>query len=192
MPEQDAVLAITSGTGDMQKVMDLAWEHLLPAMKEGALPPDEEGAKLLEEKLNGLEISKVKGEGESSEASGIFGRKYDIQGEGSDITSLSFDFETTPHVISIFSKDAKQSLKVAYDSWEKGTLKNPWFISEKVAVSGAWLSSDSYRVRVVYYETPHMMDYTFRFTGKQMIWERGINVSFGPTKLETLKAISVD
>ena len=192
MPGQDAVLAITSGTGDMQKVMDLAWKHLLPAMQEGALPADEEAVKLLDDKLNGLEISKVKGEEESSEVSGIFGRKYDIQSDGSDITSISFDFETTPHMISFFSNDAKQSLKIGYDAWEKGTLKNPWFISEKVAVSGAWLSPDRYRARVAYYETPHMMEYTFRFTGMNLIMERELNVSFGPTKLETLKAISVD
>ena len=192
MPEQDAVLAITSGTGDMQKVMDLAWEHLLPAMQEGALPADEEGVKLLDDKLNGLEISKVKGEKKSSEAPGIIGRKYDIQSEGSDVISLSFDFETSPHVISFFFNDAKQSLKIGYDSWEMGTLMNPWFISEKVAVSGAWQSPDSYRVRVAYYETPHMMDYTFRFTGKQMFWERELNVSFGPTKLKPLKGVSMD
>src|SRR5262245_50793268 len=40
MPEQDAVIAITSGTRDMQAVMDLAWEKLLPTFKAGALPAD--------------------------------------------------------------------------------------------------------------------------------------------------------
>jgi len=33
-----AVVAITSGTKDMGGVMDLLWEHLLPAMKAGAHP----------------------------------------------------------------------------------------------------------------------------------------------------------
>ena len=33
MPEQDAVVAITSGTRDMASVMNLVWEHLLPAMQ---------------------------------------------------------------------------------------------------------------------------------------------------------------
>jgi len=31
MPEQDAVLVTTAGTGDPQRILDLAWEHLLPA-----------------------------------------------------------------------------------------------------------------------------------------------------------------
>ncbi|HET6899684.1 MAG TPA: serine hydrolase, partial [Vicinamibacteria bacterium] len=38
MPEQDAVVAITSGTRDLQGVLDLVWEHVLGAMKPGALP----------------------------------------------------------------------------------------------------------------------------------------------------------
>ena len=40
MPDQDAVLAITSGVDDMQAVLNLVWEHLLPAMQPAALPED--------------------------------------------------------------------------------------------------------------------------------------------------------
>ena len=40
MPEQDAVVAITAETGDMQSELDLVWDHLLPAMKEQPLPRD--------------------------------------------------------------------------------------------------------------------------------------------------------
>jgi CubicO group peptidase (beta-lactamase class C family) len=32
MPEQDAVLAITSNVGDMQALLNLVWEHILPAL----------------------------------------------------------------------------------------------------------------------------------------------------------------
>ncbi|MHB1629976.1 MAG: serine hydrolase domain-containing protein [Bacilli bacterium] len=36
MPEQDAVLAITSGVSDLQAVLDCVWEHLLPALQHAA------------------------------------------------------------------------------------------------------------------------------------------------------------
>lgn len=192
MPGQDAVLAITSGSGNMQKVMDLAWEHLLPAMKEEALPADEEGVKLLGERLNNLAIAQVKGEKESSEAGGLSERSYNIVSEGSGIESLSFDFDTSPHVINIYSKNAKHSLKVGYQSWEMGSLENPMFISEEVAVSGAWLSPDIYKVKMVYFETPYIAEYSFRFTGNQLLWERELNVSFGPTKFKPVKGIVLD
>ncbi len=190
MPDQDAVLAITSGTGDMQKVMNLAWKHLLPAMKEGALPPDEEGLSLLGGRLENLTIGLVKGEGASSDAAGISERRYDIVTEGSGIKSLSFDFDTLPHIINIYTENAKYSLKAGHQSWEMGTMENPMFISEEVALSGAWVTPNSYQLRMVYFETPYVADYRFIFKGKQLLWERELNVSFGPTKLETLKGIS--
>ena len=37
MPEQDAVISITSGTRDMQGVLNLIWEKLLPAMEKASL-----------------------------------------------------------------------------------------------------------------------------------------------------------
>ena len=47
MPGQDAVVAITALTGDMQKEIDLVWDILLPAFKAAALPEQpEEAAKL--------------------------------------------------------------------------------------------------------------------------------------------------
>ncbi len=39
MPEQDAVLAITSGVSDMQAVLNCVWEHLLPALGRAAADP---------------------------------------------------------------------------------------------------------------------------------------------------------
>src|SRR6185437_11021382 len=41
LPEQDAVVVVTSGVKNMQAVLNLIWERLLPAMKSGALPADE-------------------------------------------------------------------------------------------------------------------------------------------------------
>ncbi len=38
MPEQDAVIAITSGVKSMQSVLDLVWDKLLPAMKPAPWP----------------------------------------------------------------------------------------------------------------------------------------------------------
>ena len=39
MPEQDTVIAITSGVKDMQAVLNLIWDKLLPAMDARRWPP---------------------------------------------------------------------------------------------------------------------------------------------------------
>jgi CubicO group peptidase (beta-lactamase class C family) len=47
MPEQDAVLAVTANTGNMQAEVNVVWETLLPAFRKRPLPPDpDEEAKL--------------------------------------------------------------------------------------------------------------------------------------------------
>ena len=43
LPEQDAVIAITSGVKDMQAVLNLVWDKLLPAMKPVAAGPRRRG-----------------------------------------------------------------------------------------------------------------------------------------------------
>ena len=45
LPEQDAVIAITSGVKDMQSVLDLVWDRLLPAMHPSPLTDDPEAQK---------------------------------------------------------------------------------------------------------------------------------------------------
>ncbi len=56
MPDQDAVLAITSQTGNMQGVLDLVWEHLLPAMHDGALPANAAGIAALHRRIEKLAL----------------------------------------------------------------------------------------------------------------------------------------
>ena len=42
LPEQDAVVAITAETGDMQQELNVVWDHLLPALQKGPLPEQPE------------------------------------------------------------------------------------------------------------------------------------------------------
>ena len=60
MPEQDAVLAITSAVVDMQAVLDLVWEHLLPAMGK-TLPENQAEQNKLSSTLSSLAIPPVTG-----------------------------------------------------------------------------------------------------------------------------------
>jgi CubicO group peptidase (beta-lactamase class C family) len=79
MPEQDVVVAITSGTNDMQAIMNLVWDHLLPAFQDDALPPDEESYNSMINKLSGLKMSTIDGENSSKIAETISGKKYELE-----------------------------------------------------------------------------------------------------------------
>ena len=56
IPEQDAVIAITAKTGDMQAEINVVWELLLPALRDKALPANAEEEAKLKQTLAGLEV----------------------------------------------------------------------------------------------------------------------------------------
>ena len=191
MPDQDAVLAITSGSSDMPAILNIVWEHLLPAMGKNALPPDDEGLKLLNDKLQGLAISTVAGEENSPNASNISGKTYFMEPNGLAIKSITFNFDTSPHVITINSEETEQSFSVGYEAMEFGSMISSHLVSREIAVSGAWESPDKYHVKIIYFETPHAIEYTFQFKEDNLIWDTDLNVSFGPTEMEQLKGNAV-
>lgn len=56
LPKQDAVIAITAKTGNMQRQLDLVWEYLLPAFQDQILPESEAELAKLRDTLGGLRI----------------------------------------------------------------------------------------------------------------------------------------
>ncbi|MEJ7677939.1 MAG: serine hydrolase [Segetibacter sp.] len=56
IPEQDAVIAITSETTDMQGELNLIWKILLPAMQKGKLPANTSADEMLKKKLAALAL----------------------------------------------------------------------------------------------------------------------------------------
>jgi CubicO group peptidase (beta-lactamase class C family) len=57
LPEQDAVIALTADTGDMQKELNVVWDYLLPALKPAPLPEQPEEVAKLQALLAGLTVS---------------------------------------------------------------------------------------------------------------------------------------
>ena len=66
LPEYDAVVAITSGVRDMQAVMNVVWDKLLPAMRADSLPPDAAAQRALEARLGTLVMRTAPGRGRRS------------------------------------------------------------------------------------------------------------------------------
>ncbi len=56
LPEQDAVVAITADTRDMQAEINLVWEKLLPALQKNALPENKEEQAQLKQTLTSLAV----------------------------------------------------------------------------------------------------------------------------------------
>jgi CubicO group peptidase (beta-lactamase class C family) len=60
MPDQDAVVAITAQTGQMQAELDLVWDKLLPAFFPEGLPENPAALEALKQTLAGLAVPSAK------------------------------------------------------------------------------------------------------------------------------------
>lgn len=188
MPEQDAVIAITSGSDDLQGILNILWEQLLPAMKEAPLPPDEAALEKLNQKLESLAISYEKGEESSALASVISGKTFALEPNDRSIRSITFNFNASPVEITIGGDQGDQTIRAAYQQMEKGSLRSPFVVSDKVAVNGAWTAPDTYALNVIYYETPESVKYIFKFKDNTLLWDTERKASFGPRHPVQLKA----
>ncbi|WP_145030121.1 serine hydrolase domain-containing protein [Caulifigura coniformis] len=56
LPDQDAVIAITSDTGDLQGELNVVWDELLPAFESSTLPENRVELEKLRQGLTGLKV----------------------------------------------------------------------------------------------------------------------------------------
>lgn len=187
MPEQDAVIAITSGTNDMQGILNMVWEYLLPAMEEAPLAPAQAALEQLNQKLKNLAISYVEGKESSPLASGLAPKTFTLEKNEQSLHSISFNFEASPVEVILLSLEGADILRAGYQERENCNLISPYVTSDKVAVDGAWAAEDSYTLNIIYYETPESVKYMFKFEGDKVLWDTERWASFGPWKSPQLK-----
>jgi CubicO group peptidase (beta-lactamase class C family) len=180
MDDYDAVLAITSGSGDMQGILNIVYDHLLPAMQEEALPADEESLSALNNKLESLKINAVQGNPSSDLAAEISGKMYNIHQENSEYSAISFDLASDNKTISMWINGEEQEAPVGYGEMLTGEMVIPGFGKTTVGTSGAWTSENTYRVFMYHVESPHAIFYTFTFNGNEVAIDSEYNVTFGP------------
>jgi CubicO group peptidase (beta-lactamase class C family) len=180
MPDQDAVLALTSGVLDMQAVLDLVWEHLLPAMGPAPLPATPAAQEELERILSGLAISPVQGQLSSPLAAQISGKQYLLEKNERRLEWLRLDFEADRCTLTRRDARGEQSLVCGIGEWRRGTMVDDRGEEQRYVASGAWTADVTFKVQLVLYETPFCPTLTARFTDDQITYELKANVGFGP------------
>jgi CubicO group peptidase (beta-lactamase class C family) len=178
LPDQDAVIAITSETSEMQGELDLVWEHLLPAMSEKPLPADRPARKRVEQALAALSLAMPKGQTSSPTASRVSGRAFGIKSNDLGLESGSFAFGKNGCQLTLRDARGEYPVVCGFGRWQKGETALPGTpprlvsggaprsgTKSKVAASGAWKDEDTFEMLWRYYETPHHDTVTCRFDG---------------------------
>ena len=121
MPDQDAVVSIHAGVSNMQKELNLVWEHLLPAMRDGALPPDGTAAAALEARCASLAIPPIPGKG--SGGMPFEGRTFLLAQNKRGFESFRFDHAASGWTCTVVTPSGEQRFPVGCGEWTKGKIR---------------------------------------------------------------------
>ena len=194
IPELDAVVAITSGVRNMQQVMNLVWDKLLPAMKPGRLHENAAARRQLQGRLASLAVKFPGGTPSSPTSANVSGKWFEFSENDRGIRAVSFDFNSVSPTLTIRTASGETQMTIGSNVWAKsrGTFANGLdrFLSVPanplIAASGAWTAPETFTVKIILYETPFYSTMSFKFDGDRLLIDSEQNVAFGPTKLSQL------
>jgi CubicO group peptidase (beta-lactamase class C family) len=189
MPEQDAVVAITSGVKDMQAVLNVIWDKLLPAMQPKALRRNAAASQQLKEKLAHLEVCPAQGSAASPLTAQVLNRKFVFPANDQKVESLVLSSSDSGKALTLTARmDGKEvTIPCGFQEWKKGRAplyggRLAQFPDEPIAGTFAWASDDVCVVKSCACETPYHTTLTLKFDGDQVTLDSETNVAFGPTK----------
>jgi len=178
MPDQDAVVVITGESNDLQGELDLVWDHLLPAMKEGRLSADSPSQARLQQTLSSLALALPKGQPSSPTAARVSGKSFKFETNELGLQNVSFAFQKDGCLLTFKDTQAVHFIGCDIGKWQRGETALPGtpprLISggasksgtkTKIATSGAWKDENTFELMLRYYETPHHDTVTCRFDG---------------------------
>ena len=164
-PEQDAVLAITSGVKDMQAVLSHAWANLLPAF----------GGQ--------RELQKPAGAGRS------FSNTYTFPENDQGLKSLIIESNDEKLTLAL----DEHLLTGGFGEWLPGETSFRQWHGKPHATSGAaaWSEDDTtLTLRLCSVETPFIAEAVCVFEGETVTFTYSLNASFGPTEFAPLVGLA--
>ena len=192
LPQYDAVVAITSGVRDMQAVMNLVWDKLLPAMQPHAVAENVSAQRALKAKLASLVVRVAPGRPMSPIASKVSRRWYQLPDNDRGMRAVSLDFETVP-TLHVRTAAGETHTPIGLGVW---TTSKGWTngidrvlsVTPPVTIgaSGGWSADSVFTVKLVAPETPYYSTMQFHFDGDRLVLDSDYNISFGARKSPTL------
>jgi len=190
LPEQDVVLAVTSGTDDKQGLMNVVWQHLLPAIHAGPLPDNPTARGKLARQLAALARPVPTGAPHSVTETKFAGKTYAFGENALGLKSAAVKFSAGNPMLVFNDADGAHAIACGLGEWVRGRTDFQKRISmlfdrpdQGIAASGAWSAENTFVAKLCFDETPYTITATFKFAGEQLFLDLGQNVSWGPTKL---------
>ena len=181
LPEQDAVIAITSGVRDMQAVLNLVWDKLLPALKPASLPADDVAHAKLDRTLKGLALRVPQG---SATPAKVFGKTFLFPANDRKLESITLEANEKNGDTALIARvgGTERRIECGRGAWHKGKAAWERLPEQLGAASGDWTADDTFTAKICFYQTPFVVTVRLKFTGDELHFESEANVGFGSTK----------
>ena len=182
LPEQDAVIAITSGVKDMQAVLNLVWDKLLPAMQSASpLAADEEADKKLEHTLKGLSLRSRRAQARRRRRRA---RRIVFPANERKLEAITLESDGKDGGLTLVTRfdGVEQRIACGRGKWQKGKAAWGPLAEQPAAASGAWTGDDTFTAKICFYETPFVVTIRLKFSGEELHYGAEANVGFGSTK----------
>lgn len=189
LPDQDAVIAITGGVRNMQSVLDLIWDNLLPAIMPSPLPADETAQTKLQLTLQRLSLRIPASIGAPTK---LPQKTYVFPANKRELESitLSNDGKDGTVILNMRVNGAEQRVHCAPDKWQKGQVAFDSLLERQAASRGIWTAPDAFTAKVCFYETPFITTIRMLFIGDELRCNFESNVGFGATSESELVGIA--
>ena len=150
MPEQDAVIAMTGGTGDLQGVLDCVWEHVLPAIGGGVV---QDAA--LPARLARLSLAPGHGRPAPGRVVPASGRRYALEPNEAALDSVTLDLTDKACRVHLGQAGLTRSIECGFEDWASSEVarvagEGP----EPCAGRASWEEDGTLRIEWYFVQTP--------------------------------------
>lgn len=207
MPEQDAVIAITCETADMQAELDLVWKYLLPAMKAQALPENVGVSRQLKQQLKTLALLPAGKNAPHTIATQINGKTFHLAANDAGMQQVSFSFRQNRCRFTLKKDSVVYPFDCGLLKWVEGRTSMPGTPPKltdiaigntvglppaRVAASYVWKDSATLEIVCRYIESPHQEIISCHFNQQEVTIDfHGSLTAMAPSagKRSTLKGV---
>jgi len=175
LPDKDAVIAITSETGNMPAILNAVWDHILPALQPAGASVSTVGREPLRQKLKSLALPLPVMAPTSTVATTISGRPYAIDANSLNVSAATLTFGKDTGQFQFQDERGTHRVVCGLNRWQTGNttvstmplkLVNtpvPGETTVPVAATGTWADPNTFQMIWRFIETAHYETVTCRF-----------------------------
>jgi CubicO group peptidase (beta-lactamase class C family)/predicted glycoside hydrolase/deacetylase ChbG (UPF0249 family) len=200
MPDQDAVVIMTSETSNMQDEINLIWKYILPAFQKEVLPANKTALADLKQKLATLALP-VAAKGPASPlVKAISGKTFALSPNDKHLQKMAFQFKDDLCHVTFYNKMDSFKIAFAAGKWAFGETKKlgpaltgaakGHFVGlppPKVAGNFSWKSDTTLELVLRYIESPHTETFTCSFDKSRIAVE--VKNSFEKNVIRSMKGV---